>query len=357
VSRKTPSGVEPDKEMTLPATSASAASEFPASPRIAIVGCGHVGELHRDRLQNEPVEIVAVCDPDADALSRMAGSIRPRPRLFRSEQDLLSAGICDAVVLCTPHSRHADQIRRALEAGVHVLCEKPFVTQYEEGAELVLLAREKNLALFVSYTRRSRGHARFLQAAARRIGPLTHVIITRAQPWLPSHGRTWRVRRDEGGGFLLDSGASMLDMLLRLVDSPVDEVNADLSRQGSAEVEVDVRTSLRLKFVNGVRADVLLIGDATEQVERIQLFGANGTAGWMLREDAPHELYVRPTGGPSEIGDPRQYRTLLPDAAFVAALRSGRSFGPDTTPDLYDAATAVPVVALIERIFQSAAWQ
>jgi predicted dehydrogenase len=338
--------------MTLPSASAPN-----TRPRIAIVGCGLVGELHRDRLRSEPIDIVAVCDPDADALARMAGSLRPRPRLFRSEQDLLAAGICDAVVLCTPHSRHADQIRRALDAGVHVLCEKPFVTQYEDGAELVLRAREKNLALFVSYTRRSRGHARFLQRAAGQIGPLTHVIITRAQPWLPSHGRTWRLRRDEGGGFLLDAGASMLDLLLHLVDSPVDEVNAELSRLGNADVDVDVRSSIRLKFVNGVRADVLLIGDATEQVERIQLFGVNGTAGWMLREDAPHELYVRPAGGPSEDGDPALYRTLSPDAAFVAALRSGRSFGPDTAPDLYDAATAVPVIALVERIFQSASWR
>lgn len=326
-------------------------------PRVAIVGCGTVGELHRDRLLDEPVDIVAVCDPDSDALARMASSLKRRPRLFRSEQDLLAAGICDAVVLCTPHARHGDQIRRTLEAGVHILCEKPFVTNYEEGAELVLRAREKNLALFVSYTRRSRGHARFLQTAAGRVGPLTHVVITRAQPWLHRYSRTWRTRSEEGGGFLLDTGVSMLDLLLQLVESPVMDVNAELTRMGSAEVDVDVRSSLRIRFVNGVKADILLIGDATEHVERIQLFGEHGTAGWMLREDAPHELYVRPVGGPSEQGDPALFRTLSPDAAFVAALRSGRSFGPDTAPDLYDAATAVPVIALVERILQAAVWR
>jgi hypothetical protein len=120
---------------------------------------------------------------------------------------------------------------------------------------------------------------------------------------------------------------------------------------------VDVRGSLRIGFLGGARADITLVGDATEQVERISLFGENGSAGWLMREDAPTELYVRPAGGPTENGDPALYRTLSPDAAFVAALRSGRSFGPDTATDLYDAASAVPVIALVERLLQTAEWR
>lgn len=304
----------------------------------------------------EPVEIVAICDPDADALSRMAARLPRRPRLFRSEQDLLTAGIADAVVLCTPHSRHAAQVRSAIDAGVHILCEKPFVTGEAEARALVAEARSRSIGLFVSFTRRSRGHARFLLSAAGRIGPLTHVIITRAQPWLQVHRRTWRAHSSDGGGFVVDAGASMLDLLLHLVGhSTVASVDAELRRQGG--LEVDVRGSLRLSFLNGARADIILLGDATERVERIQLFGENGTAGWMLREDAAHDLYIRPASGPSETGDAALYRTLLPDAAFVAALRSGRGFGPDVAPDMYDAASAVPVVALVERIYREATWK
>jgi hypothetical protein len=92
-------------------------------------------------------------------------------------------------------------------------------------------------------------------------------------------------------------------------------------------------------------------------VERIQLYGENGSAGWMLREDAPPDLYVRPLGGPSEPARSADFRAPLPDAAFVAALRSGRSFGPDTAPDLFDASSAVPLVALLERIYAEAVWR
>jgi len=146
---------------------------LPARPRLALVGCGQVGELHRERLAAEAVDVVAICDPNADALSHMAARITPRPRLFRSEQDLLAAGIVDAVVLCTPHGLHAAQIEASLAAGVHVLCEKPFVTETATAVRLVEQARAANLALFVAYSRRSRGHARFLQHAAARIAPLT----------------------------------------------------------------------------------------------------------------------------------------------------------------------------------------
>jgi predicted dehydrogenase len=244
-------------------------------------------------------------------------------------------------------------VHHALDAGVHILCEKPFITDYMLGQELVEQAQSKGLALFVAYTRRSRGHARFLLHAAERIEPLNRVIVTRAQPWWQQHRRTWRVHPDEGGGFLLDAGASMLDLLLRLVPSSVAEVEAILERPGAAQV--DVRGTVHLAFSNGTRADINLLGDATEKVEHIQLFGENGTAGWFLREDVPHDLYIRPTGGPSEEGNPRVYRTLSPDAAFISVLRgdSDATIGRE----LYDARTALPVVALIERIHQAAHWR
>ena len=336
-----------------------------ARPRIGIVGCGTVGAVHRDRLLAEPVDIVAVCDPDANALSRMAASLPRRPRLFRSEQDLIVAGVVDAVVLCTPHARHAAQIRTALDAGVHVLCEKPFVTDAQVAGDLVAKAREESLALFVAFTRRSRGHARFLIEAARQIGPIRNVIFTRAQPWFQRHRRTWRMHEDEGGGFLLDAGASLLDLLLRFIPSTVEDIDAVLYRPAEAMgLDVDIQSSIRLGFTNGARAELILIGDSTEQVERIQLFGEGGSAGWLLRQGSPHDLYIRrsdpdgePGTGMTEVGDPHPYRTLSPDAAFVAALCSGDAAGDVADNDLYSAVGAVPVVDLVQRIYREAKWR
>jgi predicted dehydrogenase len=326
-----------------------------AEPRLALAGCGTVGAVHAERLVDDGAQIVAVCDPDAEALSRMARALPQRPQLFRSEQDLLAAGCADAIVLCTPHARHADQIAAALEAGVHVLCEKPFVTHYETGATLVQKAREKNLALFVAYTRRARGHARFLQAAAGRIGPIRFVSILRGQPWLQTHGRTWRMHEAEGGGFLRDAGASMLDLTLSLIPEPLSVATAQLYKTGTAEV--DVCASVQLRFRTDARAELTLLGDATQTLERIQLFGERGTAGWHQREGAPAELYLHETGCPIETPDAALYRIPTPDTAFLTALRSGRRFDSETAPDLYDAATALPTITLVERLYREATWR
>jgi len=330
-------------------------------PRIALVGCGQVGEVHRERLSREVVNVVAICDPDAAALSRMAAKITPRPRLFRSEQDLLEAGIVDGVVLCTPHGLHAAQISASLTAGVHVLCEKPFVTEAAQATALVAEARAANLALFVAYTRRSRGHARFLLHAARQIAPLTHIHILRSQPWQDRYLRTWRMHSATGGGFLLDNGVSMLDLVLDLAGhAPVLSASAELVRATatSDDVDVDIRALVQLSLAGGLHADMTLLGDATEEIEEIRIFGENGTAGWLQREGSVAELYLRRAGGESEQQDAAAYRVPLPDAAFVEAIRVGRSFAEaPLTGDLYDAATTIPVIDLTERLYREAIWR
>jgi hypothetical protein len=156
---------------------------------------------------------------------------------------------------------------------------------------------------------------------------------------------------------LTDAGASLLDLLLSLAAGTgaslvPTRVDARLTR---ARESVDVRASLSLSFSPGPHADVTLIGDATEAVEVIQLFGENGTAGWLLREGTPPLLYLRPQGGPAEEADSARFRGPLPDDAFVTALATpGRTFGQDHAPDLFDAAFVVPLVALLERIHAEA---
>lgn len=330
-------------------------------PRVALVGCGQVGEVHRERLSHEAVSMVAICDPDAAALSRMAAKITPRPRLFRSEQDLLEAGIVDGVVLCTPHGLHATQISASLAAGVHVLCEKPFVTEAAQATTLVAEARAANLALFVAYTRRSRGHARFLLHAARQIAPLTHIHILRSQPWQDRYLRTWRMHSATGGGFLLDNGVSMLDLVLDLGEhAPVLTASAELMRATatSDDVDVDIRALVQLSLAGGLHADMTLLGDATEEIEEIRIFGEGGTAGWLKREGADAELYLRRAGGESESQNAAAFRVPLPDAAFVEAMRIGRSFAAPSSPgDLYDAATTIPVIDLTGRLYREAIWR
>jgi predicted dehydrogenase len=320
-----------------------------SGPRLAIIGCGLVGNIHRERLLAAGANIVALSDPDADALARLAARLPRRPKLFRSETDLLASGLAEGAALCTPHGQHAAQIDACLDAGVSVLCEKPFVAESEAARQLVEKAAALNKILYVSFTRRGRGHARFLEQAARRIGPIRHATLLRSQPWREKHQRTWRMHPELGGGFLLDNGASLLDLLARFMNEPCVRAEGFLRRRGG--VEVDVECEACLTFASSASATLTLLGDAPEITERILLFGEHGTAAWSLREDAPPELYVRPTGGPTEPGDPADHRTLSPDEAFVIALQGG------CPEPIHDAATALPAIEMVEKIQQSARWE
>ena len=202
----------------------------------ALLAAGTVGEVHRDRLLAlKGSKLLPSATPTRPRWPewRAAFPRRPAPVPVRNR----SAGSGGRRCRCfmhAPRSPCRTNPRRAPDAGVHVLCEKPFVTHAGEAAELVAQAREARLALFVAYTRRSRGHANFLLEAAGRIGPIENAVVLRSQPWLQTHRRTWRMHESEGGGFLLDAGVSMLDLLLRFTGSHVTTIDAQLWRPGGS---------------------------------------------------------------------------------------------------------------------------
>jgi predicted dehydrogenase len=98
----------------------------------------------------DDVDVVAVCDRDNDRLERVRGRV-PNAALLHDAEDVLDTLTCDAVVIATPTRTHYALAKRALEQGLHVFVEKPLATNVEECHELIELARERNLRLFVGH--------------------------------------------------------------------------------------------------------------------------------------------------------------------------------------------------------------
>jgi predicted dehydrogenase len=121
--------------------------------RIAVVGAGSWAvEAHLPSLAANPdADLVAVADPDPDARA-FVGRHYEEVDLFESHDELLAATRPDGVVVATPHARHYEPARAALEAGAHVLVEKPLVLEPAQGRDLQRLARERGRELVVGYT-------------------------------------------------------------------------------------------------------------------------------------------------------------------------------------------------------------
>ncbi|HEX8560795.1 MAG TPA: Gfo/Idh/MocA family oxidoreductase [Pyrinomonadaceae bacterium] len=119
---------------------------------VGVVGCGYWGpNLIRNFAENEAAELRWVCDKDARHLSKVARRY-PAARAAADYGELLADPRLDAVVVATPVSTHFDFARRALEAGKHVLVEKPFTATSREAEELIALAGRRGLTLMVDHT-------------------------------------------------------------------------------------------------------------------------------------------------------------------------------------------------------------
>jgi predicted dehydrogenase len=119
---------------------------------VGVIGCGYWGpNLIRNFAEAEGAELRWVCDSDARRVERMARRY-PSARAATGYEELLADPRLDAVVIATPVATHYPFARRALEAGKHVLVEKPFTASVREAEDLMALAAREGLTLMVDHT-------------------------------------------------------------------------------------------------------------------------------------------------------------------------------------------------------------
>jgi scyllo-inositol 2-dehydrogenase (NADP+) len=190
--------------------------------RVGMVGLGKMGLSHVSIVRAHPeVELVAGCDTMTyltDVLNKHTGL-----KCYADMDHMLAEEELDAVVISTPSKLHAAMVGKALERGLHVFCEKPFVLDVADGERLVAQAAARQLVTQVGY------HYRFVgafQEAARvvRSGALGTVHHVRAEAYGPvvlrAKGGTWRSAKYEGGGALYDYACHAIDAVNFIVGAP-----------------------------------------------------------------------------------------------------------------------------------------
>lgn len=179
---------------------------------VAIIGCGAIGQKRAAALAG--CSLVSCADndlPRAERLARIAGNCAAvadwRKAVERPDVDL--------VVIATPHGSLAQITRGAIEAGKHVLVEKPAARNVAELRPLVALAEKTNVLIRVGFNHRY--HRAFRQARqivdARTLGPLMFLRARYGHGGRPGYEKEWRARPElSGGGELIDQGAHLIDL-------------------------------------------------------------------------------------------------------------------------------------------------
>lgn len=190
--------------------------------RMGIVGAGGIAQ---DRhipayleLQDK-VEIVALQDLNMERAQEAANRF-DIPQVFQEYTELFE--VVDAVTICTPNKFHAEIAIQALEAGVHVLCEKPMAITAQACEEMIAASQKTNTKLSIAYHYRHTQEARVAKQAILN-GEIGDPLVTRVQAMRRRKVPGWGVftnKELQGGGSLIDWGCHFLDLAIWLLGDP-----------------------------------------------------------------------------------------------------------------------------------------
>jgi predicted dehydrogenase len=331
-----------------------------------VVGTGFIGVVHVDALRRLGVTVAGVAGSSPErARAKRLGPVYP------SYEAMLADERVDVVHLTTPNHLHHEQVKQALAAGKHVVCEKPLATTAEESAELLELAERSGLVHCTNFNIRFYPMVQEARARTRRgeLGDVWNVHGGYLQDWLllPTDWN-WRLEPEKGGSLraVADIGSHWLDLVQYVTGAEVESVFADLAttipvRQrptgevetfsSAADVErVDAPMStedlahLLLRFRGGGRGSAVVSQVSAGRKNSLR-FEVDGSAGalawdaerpeelWLGHRDAPNGLLLR---NPALLDAEARARTLLP---------AGHAEGfADTFRELYRAVyTAIAV--------------
>ena len=209
---------------------------------LLVVGTGYLGaQRAAAALRTKRVRLVAVTDRDADLAERVAAKLG-----VVAVPDLgagLESGGIDAVVIATPHADHAEAIRLSLEAGKHVLCEKPLTVRADEARALATLADESRLRLATGLNHRFYPPVRDALAlvGSWAIGRVESVRAEIGHLATPDFLKSWHTEVSRsGGGTLMDNGPHACDLIRRFLGEVVlakGFVRQDVHLPAGCEVE------------------------------------------------------------------------------------------------------------------------
>lgn len=330
----------------------------PADLRAAIAGLGFMGTTHIEALRRADIEVVGCLGASTEETESCAEK-HGLAKCYDSLEELVADPDVDVVHVCTPNFLHYDQCKTSLEAGKHVVCEKPLATSVQEASELAQLAAEKNLVGAVNYNLRFyplNFDARTrIQSGA--IGDVRLIHGYYLQDWLfHKTDWNWRLESELGGELraVADIGTHWFDLVLWLTGAKIMAVMADfatvlptrlkpteevatfgskLARSDALEevaIETEDYATIMVRFDNGARGVVTLsqvsAGHKNQMVWEID--GSTASLRW--QGENPNELWIGQRDDPNMLvtKDPA---LMSESSRHVAGYPGGHAEGyPDT---------------------------
>jgi predicted dehydrogenase len=222
--------------------------------KCAVIGAGYLGKFHAEKYASlKDCELVAVVDINAEAAQQVAD--KHGTAAMTDYRELL--GQVDAVSIVVPTSFHHAVSKEFLQAGVHVLVEKPITVTVEEADELIALAKQHNVILQVGHLERFNPAVRGLENLHEK--PL-FIESHRLSPFNP---------RANDVSVVLDLMIHDIDIILALVDSEVEKIDASGTAVLTQGTDI---ANARITFKNGCVANVTASRISLKMERKMRMF-------------------------------------------------------------------------------------
>jgi predicted dehydrogenase len=318
---------------------------------VAVVGLGWWGKIISTLLHTHPkFRLIRAVDPSAEA----AGFARERQIVLSGDlETALRDSNVDAVILCTPHSQHTDQIIRAANAKKHVFCEKPLSLSRADVLRAVEACNANQVVLAVGHEKRFEPPIQEVLrlACSGELGTLLQVEANFSQDkFLSLPADNWRLSsREAPAGPMTATGIHLLDLSVALL-GPAERAFASVRQLGSQLVNGDTLGVL-VSFRGGANA-LLSAMLATPFVGRFAVFGNRG---WAEVRDKTHPeapegwtLTSCARGGKPQARDYPPARAVLANLEAFADAAAGRAPYPVPQQQM------IANISALEAIFRSA---
>jgi predicted dehydrogenase len=284
-----------------------------AKLRVGVIGLG-IGRHHIAGYQSHPdAEVVAIADLDEVRLKEI-GDQYAVPKRYTTAEEMLAEETLDVVSVATPNKFHMPLAVAALEAGCHVLCEKPMALSAAEARQMLAAAEQADRRLMINFSYRFNEQS---QALKERVdaGELGEIYFGRTvwhrRRGLPRFGGWFGQKAMSGGGPLIDLGVHRLDLALWLMGYPkpvwvmggaYNPIASALASAQGVEYDVEDLAVAMIRFENGAMLEVEASWAANVQERELMETRLLGTKGGLVQRnlnegyDFEAELYLERAG-------------------------------------------------------------
>lgn len=315
--------------------------------RLGMVGGGQgafIGAVHRyaARLDDEYELVAAALSSDANRALESGRALRLDPaRLYldyreMARQEAARPDGIDVVSIVVPNHLHFPVAQAFLEAGIHVMCDKPLTTRLEDGVALQELADRQGCLFGLTHNYSGYPLVRAARELVARgeLGELRIVQVEYAQDWLAQpieesgdRQASWRTNPDLAGpaGCLGDIGSHAAHLAEFVTGMAPSEISADLGTLVPGR-RVDDHVQMLLRYANGARGMLWAsqVASGEENGLRLRVYGTHGSLRWS--QETPNELWLGAQGEPARRLT-RGMRGLPAAAAAASRLPPGHPEG------------------------------